>query len=77
MRVLLEVMSNNMSQKYLISGIIENNGHEISVDKFGDRVAYVTAHDIHPWLTVEQIIRLQSLFVASDRNTFNGISAVR
>ncbi|KAL3994383.1 ABC-2 type transporter family protein [Acanthocheilonema viteae] len=76
MRVLLELMSNTISQKYLISGILKNNGHEISMDKFGDRVAYVNADDTYPWLTVAQTVHLQSLFVASDRDTFKNANTI-
>uniref|UniRef100_A0A0R3RI05 ABC2_membrane domain-containing protein n=1 Tax=Elaeophora elaphi TaxID=1147741 RepID=A0A0R3RI05_9BILA len=76
MHVLLEVISNTISQKYLISGILENNGHEISMNKLGDRVAYVSADDIYPWLTVAQTIRLRSLFVASDRSIFKNADMV-
>ncbi|CAG9532050.1 unnamed protein product [Cercopithifilaria johnstoni] len=76
MRVLLEVMSNTMSHKYSISGVLENNGHKISIDKFGDRVAYVNTDNIYPWLTVAQTIRLRSLFVASNANTFKNVNAI-
>ncbi|KAK6103087.1 hypothetical protein QQG55_11140 [Brugia pahangi] len=74
MRILLEIMSNNISTKYLINGIIENNGHKMNINEFGDRVAYVNAQNVYPWLTVAQTLYLQSLFVTSDRNTFNNVN---
>uniref|UniRef100_A0A5S6PIU0 ABC transporter domain-containing protein n=1 Tax=Brugia malayi TaxID=6279 RepID=A0A5S6PIU0_BRUMA len=74
MRILLEIMSNNISKEYLINGIIENNGHKMNINEFGDRVAYVNAQNVYPWLTVAQTLYLQSLFVTSDRNTFNNVN---
>uniref|UniRef100_A0A915Q5D4 ABC transporter domain-containing protein n=1 Tax=Setaria digitata TaxID=48799 RepID=A0A915Q5D4_9BILA len=66
MRVLLEVLSNSMAEKYLISGTIENNGCEMNVNEFGDRVAYVNTSDIYSWLTVAQTLRLGSSFVTPE-----------
>uniref|UniRef100_A0A5S6PJ72 ABC transporter domain-containing protein n=1 Tax=Brugia malayi TaxID=6279 RepID=A0A5S6PJ72_BRUMA len=60
MRILLEIMSNNISKEYLINGIIENNGHKMNINEFGDRVAYVNAQNM------EQLI--QTLALSSIRN---------
>ncbi|VDM10923.1 unnamed protein product [Wuchereria bancrofti] len=76
MRILLEIMSNNISKRYLISGTLENNGYKMNMNEFGDRVAYVNAQNVYPWLTVAQTIYLQSLFVTCDRNTFNNVNTI-
>uniref|UniRef100_A0A1I8EM33 ABC2_membrane_7 domain-containing protein n=1 Tax=Wuchereria bancrofti TaxID=6293 RepID=A0A1I8EM33_WUCBA len=64
MRILLEIMSNNISKRYLISGTLENNGYKMNMNEFGDRVAYVNAQNI------EQLI--QTLALSSIRNFLCG-----
>ncbi|VDK57994.1 unnamed protein product [Gongylonema pulchrum] len=76
MRSLLEVLSNSMSRRYLVSGKLENNGRELNVKEFGERVAYVNAMDAYPWLTVAQTLRLASSFISPTTNAFKSTEMV-
>lgn len=66
-----------MSRKYLIRGKLENNGKELAITEFGERVAYVSALDTYPWLTVTQTLHLASSFIAPATDAFRSTNMVR